>query len=239
MRLALAAAAWVLTSSFPQGRLYSRQEGDGLVALRAEGTLDAPAWAVREVLAQGWRHPEVTPHLAERRVLSADGCRPGASDLPGCRVVWAYERYDPPVVAKRDYTFRIEIVADDLQRGGRFEIAWNLDPDRGPPPSPDAVRMRANRGGWVVLADGEQSRFRYTLTADPGGEVPRWVVAAANRSRVPAVIAAVEEDARKIAAARPAPPADGASPAAPPPGGTGPSGAPDDEVRAPRSGSRP
>ena len=206
MRLALAVAGWALAASFPQGRLYSRQEPGGLVALRAEGTLDAPAWAVREVLAQGWRHPEVTPHLAERRVLGTDRCRPGASDLPGCRVVWAYERYDPPVVARRDYTLRMEILADDLARGGRFEIAWDLDPERGPPPGPEAVRMRVNRGGWLVVAEGERSRFRYSLAADPGGEVPRWVVSAANKSRVPAVIAAVEEEARKIAAARPAPP---------------------------------
>jgi hypothetical protein len=222
MRLALAVAAWALAASFPQGRLYSRQEPDGLLALRAEGTLDAPAWAVREVLAQGWRHRGVTPHLAERRVLGADGCQPGASDLPGCRVVWAYERYDPPVVARRDYTFRMEIVADDLARGGRFEIAWDLDPERGPPPGPEAVRMRVNRGGWLVAAEGTRSRFRYSLAADPGGEVPRWVVAAANRNQIPSVIAAVEEAARTIAAARPAPGGAAAAAGPEPPVGGGP-----------------
>ncbi len=220
MRLALAVAGWALAASFPQGRLYSRQEPGGLLALRAEGTLDAPAWAVREVLAQGWRHPAVTPHLAERRVLGADRCQPGASDLPGCRVVWAYERCDPPVVARRDYTSRVEILADDLVRGGRFEIAWDLDPDRGPLPGPEAVRMRVSRGGWLVVAEEKRSRFRYSLAADPGGEVPRWVVAAANKSSVPAVIAAVEEEARKIAAASPAPPEGAAG------------------LTAPRSGSR-
>jgi hypothetical protein len=202
VRIATAAAAWVLVSSFPQGQLYrSEREGSDVVALRAEGRLKAPAWAVREVLASGWKYDGVSPYLAERKVLSGIECRGGARDLPGCRAVWAYERYEPPVVGARDYVFRMEIVADDLATGGPFELAWTLDESRGGPPD-GTTHMRANEGAWRVTPDGAETRFAYRIVIDPGGGIPTWVVNMANKSSVPKVIAAVEEEAAKLAAER-------------------------------------
>ena len=78
-----ATAAWVLVSSFPQGELYrAEREGSEVVALRAEGRLKAPAWAVREVLASGWKYDGISPYLAERKVLFGKECLGGARDLP-------------------------------------------------------------------------------------------------------------------------------------------------------------
>jgi hypothetical protein len=202
MRLASAVATWVLVATFPQGRLYRMEEPDqDVVALRAEGTLRAPAWAVREVLLGGWRSDRISPYIAEHRVLDADRCRDGARELPGCRVAWVYERYEPPVVGPRDYVFRMEIAADDVEQGGDFELTWEIDESRGAPP-PGATHMRRNRGAWELQPHGEATRFGYRLAADPGGGIPGWVVNIANRSQVPAVIAAVEDEARKLAEAR-------------------------------------
>jgi hypothetical protein len=198
----LAAAVWTLLASFPQGKLYrSEEEGARVVALRAEGRLAAPPWAVRKVLSTVWLYPGVAPYLVERRVLAADRCQDGARDLPGCRRVWAYERYSPPVVVDRDYVFRVEIATDELDAGGDFEIAWELDPSRGPPPPQDVVRMRRNTGAWRLSPDGDGTRFSYRISADPGGDLPAWVVNAANERQVPSVISSLEESARKLAAA--------------------------------------
>jgi hypothetical protein len=197
-----AAAAWVLVSSFPQGRLFrmDREESD-LVALRAEGKLKAPAWAVRDALLHAFENDKISPYLAHRKVLHAEGCREGANDLPGCGKVWVYERYEPPLMSPRDYAFRMDIV-DAVEDGGDFELRWQIDESHGAPPE-GAVHMRRNTGGWEISPSGEaESRFTYHIDADPGGSVASWIVNMANRSQVPAVIAAVEDEARKRALTR-------------------------------------
>ena len=203
MRLVLAVAAWALVSSFPQGKLYrmEREESD-LVALRAEGKLKAPAWAVREVLLHAFENDKISPYLAHRKVLHAEGCRDGAKDLPGCRKVWVYERYEPPLMSPRDYAFRMEVAVDGVDDGGDFELRWEIDERHGAPPE-GAVHMKRNTGGWEISPAGEaESRFTYRIDADPGGSVASWIVNMANKSQVPAVIAAVEEEARKRALTR-------------------------------------
>ena len=203
MRLVLAVAAWALVSSFPQGKLYrlEREESD-LVALRAEGRIKAPAWAVRDVLLRAFESDKLSPYLADRKVLHAEGCRAGEKDLPGCRKVWVYERYDPPLMSPRDYAFLMEVAVDDVDSGGDFELRWKLDESHGGPPD-GAIHMRRNTGGWEISPAGPgESRFAYRIDIDPGGSVASWVVNMANRSQVPAVIAAVEEEARKKALTR-------------------------------------
>ncbi len=202
VRLASIAAAWVLVTSFPQGSLYRMdQEGTDVVALRAEGTLRAPAWAVREVLLRGWKYDRISPYLAERRLLHATGCEPGATELPGCRTIWAYERYEPPFVGPRDYVFRMEIAVDDLDRGGDFELSWDIDESHGKPPEGNS-HMRMNRGAWEISPAAGKTHFRYRLSADPGGSLPAWIVNVANRSQIPSVISAVEDEAQKLALAK-------------------------------------
>jgi hypothetical protein len=200
MRLALAVATWALVSTFQQGRLYRMEREDsGVVALRAEGKLKAPAWAVREVLLHAFESDRISPYLAHRKVLAAEGCRDGHKDLPGCRRVWVYERYEPPLVGARDYVFRMEVAVDDVDDGGDFELRWTLDESRGAPPE-GATHMVRNTGGWEIAPDGEgATRFTYRIDIDPGGSVPSWIVNLANKSQVPSVIAAVEEEASKAA----------------------------------------
>lgn len=204
MRLPLAVAAWTLLSSFPQGKLYRQERPDSdVVALRAEGRIQAPAWAVRDVLRSAFENDRISPYLVQRKVLRAEGCRDGAGDLPGCRRIWAYERYEPPLLTARDYVFRMEVAADDVDDGGDFELRWQLDEEHGKPPEDGAVHMRRNTGAWEISPAGEgETRFTYRIDIDPGGSVAAWIVNAANKSQVPSVIAAVEDEARKRALTR-------------------------------------
>lgn len=203
MRLAFAVAAWALVSTFPQGKLYRHEREDSeVVALRAEGRLKAPAWAVRDVLRRAFEIDKISPYLAERKVLHAEGCRDGGKDLPACRKIWAYERYEPPLMSPRDYTFRMEVVSDGIEDGGDFELRWQLDDRHGKPPE-GAVHMVRNTGSWEISPAGDgESRFTYRIDIDPGGSVASWIVNMANKSQVPSVIAAVEEEAKKLAVTR-------------------------------------
>jgi hypothetical protein len=200
VRIVLAVAAWAVVSSFPQGKLFRMERpGSDLVALRAEGRIQAPAWAVREVLLRAFESDKISPYLAQRKVLHAESCRDGGKDLPTCRKVWVYERYEPPLMSPRDYAFLMEVAVDDVDDGGDFELRWQIDERHGAPPD-GAVHMRKNTGAWVISPSGDgESRFTYRIDIDPGGSVASWIVNMANKSQVPSVIAAVEEEARKRA----------------------------------------
>lgn len=210
MRLALAVAAWTLVSSFPQGKLYRMErEGQDVVGLRAEGNLKAPAWAVRDVLRRGFEIDRISPYLAHRKVLHAEGCKPGVQvqDLPACRKIWVYERYEPPLMSARDYAFRMEVATDDVDDGGDFEMRWELDERHGAPPD-GAVHMKRNSGAWEISPAGPaESHFTYRIDIDPGGSIAAWMVNMANKQQVPSVIAAVEEEASRLARKKAHPPA--------------------------------
>jgi hypothetical protein len=58
--------------------------------------------------------------------------------------------------------------------------------------------MVRNTGAWELSpAPDGTTRFTYRIDIDPGGSVASWIVNMANKSQVPAVIAAVEDEARK------------------------------------------
>ena len=60
--------------------------------------------------------------------------------------------------------------------------------------------MVRNTGSWEVSPAGEgESRFIYRIDIDPGGSVASSIVNMANKSQVPSVIAAVEDEAKKLA----------------------------------------
>ena len=204
MRLVALAAGFTLLTTFDQVRVYKQDVPDGPPRLRAEGVLAAPAWAVREVVLHPSRFEDVTPYLAVERPLAAEACAEGAKELPGCKRIVVYNRYDPPLVAGRDQTLVVEIVEDALPDGA-FELTWKLAADRGPPPVEGVTRMRRSEGRWRLRAEGERTAYGYEVWADPGG-LPGWLVNRANARQVPSVIAAIERGARRLDAERRAAP---------------------------------
>jgi hypothetical protein len=204
VRLVALAAGFTLLTSFDQGRLFKQDVPEGPPRLRAEGVLAAPPWAVREVVLHPSRFEGVTPYLALERPLAAEACAEGAKELPGCKRMLVYNRYDPPLVSGRDQTLEVELVEDAMPEG-MFELTWRLATDRGPPPLEGVTRMRRSEGRWRLRAQGEGTAYEYELWADPGG-LPGWIVDRANARQVPSVIAAVEKGAQRLDAERRAAP---------------------------------
>ncbi len=191
---------WEHSLTFSQGKIYRKELPDSsLKAVHARGTIDAPAWAVRLVVLSPSKFQGVMPRLAEEKVLAGEGCQPEAAALPGCKVVYVYNRISMPVIQDRDYTLRVELTRDELGKGGAFVQSWRLDTANGPAPKSGVTRMSFNQGYWELSADGEKTLFRYSIETDPGGAVPNWAVNRANQSEVPRMLQAVEVAARQLA----------------------------------------
>lgn len=194
-------ADWEQVSSFPQGRIFRRQDpGASVVTVQARGVMAAPPWAVRQVVLAPAKYEGVLRGIVEEKVLSYERCEPGAQSLPGCKVQLVYNRLDLPVVSQRDYTIRVELEQDELLSGGEFRESWSVAADQGPAPRDGVVRIRINNGGWVLKPDGSGTDFTYTVGTDPGGIIPSWAANMANNRELPRMIAAVENAAKKLAA---------------------------------------
>jgi hypothetical protein len=208
------AAAWVLVSRLALGVGVTSlttedvpDAGTGIRRVNVTGTLDAPAWAVRQVVLAPSKYPGGMPYLVEERLLGAEGCADGGTRLPECKRAWYYNRVDPPVISARDYTVRVELLEDALESGGAFAMSWQLDSSRGPSPRPDSVRMALNQGSWRLEVDGARTRFTYQAASDPGGAIPKWIAKRAGTNEVPNMLEAIERAAQNLARTR----ADGGS----------------------------
>jgi hypothetical protein len=197
---ASAMAGWVLVASFAQGSVWREEKpAGGVPVYRAEGTIDAPVRAVRAVLLAPARYPGCTPSLAEERLVRSEACAEGATGFPGCRRIWMYNRYEPPLVGKRDATLALEIADDDPEGERGFVLAWQLSADHQP--ARGTVPMRLNSGSWTLRADGGRTRYVYVSQMDPGGSLPGWVVRTVNEREVPKLVGAVERAAKRMAVA--------------------------------------
>ena len=190
-------AGWVGVKKFSQGEV-SRKTSGAVQGIRARGTIAAPWAKVREVVLAPSKFAEVMPHLEEERFLAGEGCTAGATTIPGCRVIWVYNRFNPPLVARRDVSLRVELVRDGLADGGELQLTWLLDASHGPPPKEGLTHMVVNRGSWTLTADGASTRYTYEIEIDPGGSIPAWATNVANQSEVPRVIGAIERAAKSL-----------------------------------------
>lgn len=182
---------WIVASEEEGLRVEERASADSsLRAFRAEGIVDAsPAACLAAVRAEGFFARTVS-HVAEARVL--------ASEAAGVR--WFYARIDPPFVAARDYTLRVEAAELPSPEGAALQLVWRVDNARGPAPRPGTVRVEHSEGAWTFspVDGGARTRARYELEADPGGSIPRWI---ARRVQLAGILAAFDE-LRRVAPRR-------------------------------------
>lgn len=62
---------------------------------------------------------------------------------------------------------------------------------------PDAVMTRINVGDWTFTPNGEQTRIRYRICTDAGGNIPRWVGEIAATKTLPTNIADIVKEVRR------------------------------------------
>ncbi len=148
--------------------------------VRAQSVVAAPPKRVWEVLSDLEHYTEFMPYVEETiKVTSLEG---GHIE---------YQRIDPPLVDRRDYTLKVSLVVDEAK--GTYRREWVEANDKGPPVREGTVRVAINRGAWTVeaLPDGK-SRLSYYLYTDPGGSLPAWIANKANTKSVPDLMSAVK-----------------------------------------------
>ncbi|MDP2307870.1 MAG: hypothetical protein Q8P18_17725 [Pseudomonadota bacterium] len=62
---------------------------------------------------------------------------------------------------------------------------------------PDAVMTRVNVGNWTFSPQGQQTRIRYRICTDAGGNIPRWVGEIAATKTLPTNIADIVKEVRR------------------------------------------
>ena len=136
------------------------------LAYRAEGTVELPLAEVAAVLVDIPRQREWVNHLAESRILEGD---------PLTRSV-IYSRYALPWPAKdRDAVIESVVKEDPIQKEVCVEF-WNTISDAAPQ-RPDCLRVPLSKGAFTLKDTGHDSVLvSYTISLDPGGWLPDWIV---------------------------------------------------------------
>jgi hypothetical protein len=103
--------------------------------------------------------------------------------------VWfTWQLLNYPVVTRRDYVLRYQRTMDPAR--GIYRLSWATSTQKGPSPREDVVRVTLATGGIDIVPEGggERSRLTFRLLADPGGNIPGWVIDIANRLSLPDIV---------------------------------------------------
>lgn len=174
-------APWELVNEDDSISVWARQVEDSKIReLKATTLIPAPIQRVWDVVMQSAAYTEFMPYVEEIKNM-------GTSDDGG---YYEYQRIDPPIVDRRDFTYKVTWQKDEAQ--GIFIKKWEAANNRGPELRGDAVRVTTLRGSFTLeKLDPSITRLTYWLYTDPGGSIPSWVANKANTTSLPDVMRAV------------------------------------------------
>jgi hypothetical protein len=171
--------------------VYARETPGATVReLKASLTIDAPPWIVLDAACD----PETFRMTSKKYVEQSDIYRTANPN------VWHnYQLVNFPLVARRDYTLRYERKMAPQQ--GLYRLVWRISDEYGKAPKEGVVRVTLANGQIDIkpLDGGLRSTLRYTLLADPGGNIPVWAINLANRVSLPALIREIRDEAQRRA----------------------------------------
>jgi hypothetical protein len=148
-------------------------------AIRVElETRAAPERLLEHVWAVD-RYPETLPsaHITAAGILERRGSRQRA-----------WQVVDAPFLTPRLYVY------DHYFQDSR--IFWIGVPDASPVPGQEATLIPpVSFGSWEVVPEEDHHRLIYRACTDPGGRVPAWIVAQANRQALPRMLLELEQAA--------------------------------------------
>jgi hypothetical protein len=161
-----------------------RQMQSPVIELLAEGEIDAPPSAVRDVLIDYPNARKTSEHVAESRILTG-----------GQRQLTVYQRLNLPVIADRDFTLR-------AAWGERGELTWvrfSVDNTTGPSPRDGVVRLQTLNGSWDLrpARGGAATHAVYHVQIDLGGSVPMWMVSGGAAKDLPKLFENVQKQAHQ------------------------------------------
>ena len=118
-------------------------------------------------------YPSFVPYSKEAKILSEDG-----------QARYIYQRNSIPLMEDRDYTTHTWFTHDP--KSGAWHIEWVTANDRGPPPMPRTVRIQDTHGKWDFVPSSEGGTdISYTIASEAGGNIPSWLVRAAQANAAP------------------------------------------------------
>ena len=152
------------------------RQGSKYREIRAIAEVDAPPERVLAVLADVERYPQFMPPTEEAKLLRRDG-----------DAAVYYIEINPPVVARRDYCFR---VAFEHLPEGKLRSHWEVEPKGCLPERRGVVRVQATDGEWILEPrdGGRKTQAFYRCHIEVGGQVPAWMVNQRSITQLPDVI---------------------------------------------------
>lgn len=165
-------------------RFRPPEEGEPVGQLIAEGEIDAPPEEVFAILWDTASQDEFMPSIEESRDLSVREDQKTAYFVLSTGV---------PLVPNRDVISETTIT----QRSPERIILTFRNVEGGMGPVEGRVRVPFLRGSWELQAidGGRRTRARYTVQADPGGNLPKSVVQDFTALTIPRVFEALRERA--------------------------------------------
>jgi hypothetical protein len=141
--------------------------GSSLVEFRGRGIVDASFKKILAVFHDDKRKTEWMNGCVDNKRLRVLG--------PGRNIFYNRTGSNFPLVSDRDVI--LESATDVWRDKRRIRIdAWSVD-DPTMPPIDGVVRMPDLRASWVLtVVEGGKTEVDYTVRADPGGDLPAWVV---------------------------------------------------------------
>jgi START domain len=163
----LSADGWALVSNEHAIAIYRRDvPGSHIVALKGEGTIDAPVWKVASVLLDTQRAPEWVDSLKESRVVKR---------LGDDEYIEFNHLHLPLILKDREFVSDVRIDVD--ARDHSVTLAYR-PADGREVPNGHAVRGEILSGAFHArsLGAGRGTILSAELHCDPKGAIPAWVV---------------------------------------------------------------
>jgi hypothetical protein len=158
---------WELTGTEDGVQFYRREvPGSDVVALKGNGTIDAPCWKVSSILLDQKRAPEWVDSMRESRMVRKVG--------PLAYVEYNYINTPPIIMLDRDFVSLVDIEVNPKEK----IFALNYHPgDNTEVPTKGTVRGEIMDSSFRLECLGpEKTRLSAELFADPKGDVAKWIV---------------------------------------------------------------
>ena len=158
-------------------KLSSRDRaGSKIREIRAVADVDAPPERVLAVLADIERYPQFMPPTEQAKLLRREG-----------EAAVYYMEINPPVVARRDYCFKVEF---EHRPDGVLRSHWQVEPKGCLPERRGIVRVQSTDGEWILEPrdGGKKTHARYRCHIEVGGQVTAWMVNQGSINQLPDVI---------------------------------------------------